>query len=464
VTTASDLMARLATHRSLGAAPTSEHAWLVKHGTFRVYNTGDVANHKGQPATMLSIMLSGHIVVRVDRGAGSHKIIEWRAGDVGGTLPFSRGATPPNDAVAEEPTEMLEIPREDFPELIRECPAVTAVMVHAMIDRARQFTSSDQRDEKLVSLGKLAAGLAHELNNPASAVVRSAKTLTESLAASEVAARRLGAAHLSEAQLAAIDDVRKVCGEPSAQGPLSAIARADREDAIGDWLARHGANEGCAVPLAESGVSLAALDTLARTVTGDALDATLRWIAAGCLVRALSGEIKTAAERIYDLVGAIKGFTYMDHAPTPEPVDIRRGITDTLTMLGTKTRAKSLEVSVRFADDLPRAHAVGAELNQVWMNLIDNAVDAVAVGGHVVVAAGPEMGRVVVRITDDGPGIPPEIQGRIFDPFFTTKGVGKGTGLGLDIVRRLLQRHEGEIEVESRPGRTEFRVALPVAR
>jgi signal transduction histidine kinase len=365
--------------------------------------------------------------------------------------------------VAEEPTELLAIARELLPEMIRECPVVTATLVHAMVDRARQFTSSDLRDDKLISLGKLAAGLAHELNNPASAVVRSAKMLTESLAASETAARQMGAARLSDAQLAAIDAVRTMCGTAPAAAPLSAIARADREDAIGEWLAAHGGNEACAVPLAETGVTLDALDTLAATVTRDALDSALRWIAAGCLVRTLAAEIETAASRIYDLVGTVKRFTYMDRAPTPEPVDIHFGIAETLTMLGAKTRAKSVEVSVDLPNDLPRAQAIGAELNQVWMNLIDNAIDAVAVGGHVTVTAANEMDHVVVRITDDGPGIPPDIQGRIFDPFFTTKGVGKGTGLGLDIVRRLLQRQEGEIGVDSRPGRTEFQVRLPAA-
>jgi signal transduction histidine kinase len=154
----------------------------------------------------------------------------------------------------------------------------------------------------------------------------------------------------------------------------------------------------------------------------------------------------------------------MDHAPTPEPVDIRRGISETLTMLGAKTRSKSVEVSMDFADDLARAHAVGAELNQVWMNLIDNALDAVNPGGHVKVSAVNEMNSVVVRIIDDGPGIPSEIQARIFDPFFTTKGVGKGTGLGLDVVRRLLQRHDGGVSVESVPGRTEFQVRLPAEK
>ena len=242
------------------------------------------------------------------------------------------------------------------------------------------------------------------------------------------------------------------------------MERADHEDAIATWLAAHGANEGCAAPLAETGLTLDALDLLAASVSGSALDVALRWISAGCMVRSLASEIEMASSRIHELVGAVKGFTYMDHAPTPEPVDIRRGIHDTLTMLAAKTREKSAEVSVQLGADLPRAHAVGAELNQVWMNLIDNALDAVARGGHVAVTAEPVRDRVVVRITDDGEGIPPEVIGRIFDPFFTTKGVGKGTGMGLDIVRRLLGRNGGEIEVESRPGHTEFRVRLPAER
>jgi signal transduction histidine kinase len=368
----------------------------------------------------------------------------------------------PNDVVAEEPTEMLAIPPEHLPEMIRECPVITATMVHAMVDRARHITSSDLRDEKLLSLGKLAAGLAHELNNPASAAVRSARMLAEGVAAAESAATTLGAARLSGGQMAAVNGVRELCRASAAASALSAVARADREDAMVAWLAQHDADEACAGPLSETGVPLAALDALATTVGGEALVAALRSIAAGCLVRTLSSELETSASRIYDLVDAVKGFTYMDHAPTPEPVDIRRGISDTLTMLGAKTRAKGTEVSVRFAPDLPRAHAVGAEVNQVWMNLIDNALDAVGQGGHVDVTASREQDRLVVRVTDDGPGIPPEIQGRIFDPFFTTKGVGEGTGLGLDIVRRLVRRHEGEIDVESRPGRTQFRVSLPV--
>ena len=459
-----DLMSRLSQHRSLGKVPVSEHAWLAAHGTLRRYATGDVITAKGEPATKLLVVLVGNFVIRMDRGAGSQKIFEWRGGDVGGVMPYSRVVSPPNDVVAEEPTEALVVPREMLPEMIRECPVITDTLVHAMVDRARQFTSSDLRDEKLISLGKLAAGLAHELNNPASAVVRSAKMLTESLSDAEQATRQLAGAHLSDSQFASIEATRTICTSSETSRALSSAARADREDAIAEWLSDHGASEDHALPLADTGVTVAALDELAASVSGEALDATLRWIAATCVVRALSSEIETAASRIYDLVGAVKGFSYMDHAPTPEPVDIRRGITDTLTMLGAKTRAKSVQVSMNFADDLPRAHGVGAELNQVWMNLIDNALDAVPQGGRVAVTAAPQLDSVVVKIVDDGPGIPQEVQARIFDPFFTTKGVGEGTGLGLDIVRRLLQRHEGEIAVESTPGRTEFQVRLPAEK
>jgi signal transduction histidine kinase len=316
------------------------------------------------------------------------------------------------------------------------------------------------RDEKLISLGKLAAGLAHELNNPASAVVRTSKLLTASLTDAEKAARQLASANLTDEQFALIESARTVCSTGSAPS-LSPMERADREDTITAWLADHGADEDCALTLADTGVSIEALDGLAAKISGDALDGALGWITACCNVRALSSEIETASTRIYDLVSAVKGFSYMDHAPSPEPVDIRKGLTDTVTMLASKTKAKGAQVSLNFADDLPRAYAVGAELNQVWMNLIDNALDAIPQNGRVVIKAERQLKSVVVSITDNGPGIPENIQERIFDPFFTTKTVGAGSGLGLDIVKRLLHRHEGAIDVESSPGRTEFQVRLP---
>jgi signal transduction histidine kinase len=246
-------------------------------------------------------------------------------------------------------------------------------------------------------------------------------------------------------------------------GTFSVVARADREDVIADWMERHGIDDASAAPLSETTVTLEALEELAGQLPADVLPAALQWIAAGYTVRTLAAEIETAARRMHDLVAAIKGFSFMDRAPVAEPVDIRQGILDSLTLLDAKVRGKRVEVSLALPADLPSAHGVGAELNQVWMNLIDNALDAAPPAGHVSVSAVGERDRLVVRIIDDGPGVPPEIQARIFDPFFTTKGVGQGTGLGLDIVRRLLQQHEADITLESVPGRTEFQVRLPVA-
>jgi signal transduction histidine kinase len=459
-----DILTRLAKHRALGHAPPSEHAWLVAHGTRVVYEAGETVTRQGEQALHMIILLEGHVVIRADRGAGAHKVFEWRGGDVGGAMPYSRGASPPRDACAEERTEALAIDKELFAELTRECPVVTAAVVHAMLDRARMFTSSDLRDEKLVSLGKLAAGLAHELNNPASAVVRSSKLLIEGLSGAEEASRILASAGLTPAQFAAIDRARAMCDAARGNAPRTPLERADREDELTDWLADHRATQEYAIPLADTGITPDALDLLAQTVRGEALEASLGWISSCVLVKSLANEIERAAERIHELVGAVKGFSYMDHAPAAEPVDIRRGIADTLTMLSSKSRAKSVTIDVEIPDDVPRVHAVGAELNQVWMNLIDNAIDAVAKGGHIIVRAGRERDRVVVRIIDDGPGVPADIQGRIFDPFFTTKSVGEGTGLGLDIVRRLLQRHDGEISLDSVPGHTEFQVRLEPER
>lgn len=453
-----DLATRLAQHRAIGSAPEEERAWLIEHGDLMKFATGEVITAKGERANKLMVVLSGHIAIRIDRGAGSHKVMEWRAGDVGGLLPYSRVVSPPGNVAAEEPTEILRIKREMMPEMIRECPTLTATLVHAMVDRARQFTSSDLRDEKLLSLGKLAAGLAHELNNPSSAVIRSAKTLNERLSDVEEATRQLAAAKLSDAQIAAIEAARAAS---TGLVSWSTVQRADREDEISAWLSDHDLNDESAAALADTCLAIPTLDKLAENVSGTALEATLQWISAAAAVRTLTSEIGTASSRIHELVAAVKGFSYMDHAPTPEPVDIRRGIMDTFTMLGAKARSKSIKISTTFADDLSRAYAIGAELNQVWMNLVDNAMDAVGVGGHVSVSALNEPDSIVVTVADDGPGIPAEIQGRIFDPFFTTKPVGEGTGLGLDVVRRLLQRHNGSIALESAPGRTVFEIKLP---
>jgi signal transduction histidine kinase len=461
--TAIDIVDQLTEHKTLGSAPREELAWLASHGTVRQLNAGDVLTAKGATVEGLFVLLTGHVAIFVDRGAGRHKVMEWRSGDVTGLLPYSRLVSPPGDNVALEPSVILALHRSHLTAMIHNCHQITSILVHKMVDRARLFTSSALHDEKMISLGKLSAGLAHELNNPAAAIERSAALLQDRLEDAEQAARALGASRLTEPELAAIDAVRVSCLAALALGVLSPIQQAEREDAIADWLADHGLDGSIAGPLAETAVTIEALDQLAEAVSNPPLDAVLRSAASGCSVRGLASEIQDAAMRISGLVQAVKGFTHMDQAAAAEPVDLTLNLDNTVTVLKSKARAKSIAVSVTVEPNLPRVRGFVGELNQVWANLIDNALDAVPDAGRVDVTANRERERVVVRVVDNGPGIPDEIRARIFEPFFTTKPVGGGTGLGLDIVRRLLMHNDAEIEVESRPGRTEFRVSLPLA-
>jgi signal transduction histidine kinase len=411
----------------------------------------------------LFVVLSGHVALSVDRGNGPQKAIEWRAGEVSGVLPYSRLVNPPGDAIAQEPTEILALGREHLRALTHECFEITSILVRVMLDRARLFTSSELHNEKMISLGKLSAGLAHELNNPASAIERSASLLEDRLEDMERATRALGAAQLSDAQLAAIDAIRASCLAKQTQGVRSPLEQSDREEAIADWLAAHQLDTAHAATLADTEVTFEALDQLAAAVSGSALNAVLRWAASGCAVRRLASGIQGAAMRISGLVMAVKGFTHMDQAMVAQSVDLGSSLNNTVTVLNSKAREKSVEVSVELQNDLPLVRGFAGELNQIWGNLIDNALDAVSAAGRVEVHACREHQRVVVRILDDGPGIPSQDLARIFDPFFTTKPIGQGTGLGLDIVRRLVRHNDGAIDVESKPGRTEFRVSLPIA-
>ena len=459
----SPLIARLAEHKTLGSVPREELAWLAEHGILHKLETGEYLERKGIQVEWLHVLLSGHVVLFVDRGSGSQKAIEWYAGEVSGVLPYSRLGSPPGDAIAQEKTELLSLPRGCLRALTHECHEVTTILVHNMLDRARHFTSGDLQNEKMISLGKLSAGLAHELNNPASAIERSAGLLEDRLEEAEAATHALGVARLSDAQLAAVDSIRASCLAKAVQGVRSPVERADREEAIADWLADHGLDTDSAETLADTAVSFEALDQLAATVQGPALDAVLRWAAAGCSVRSLASEIQDAAMRISGLVAAIKGFTHMDQAIVAEPVDLGPSLSNTVAVLRSKARIKSIAVDIELEDGLPRVRGFAGELNQIWGNLIDNALDAVPEGSRIEVLAKRENQRVVVSIVDNGPGIPAGVRERIFEPFFTTKPMGQGTGLGLDIVRRLVGHNEGLIEVESEPGHTEFRVTLPIA-
>ena len=458
-----DLVDRLAALPRLDGVPREELEWLVAHGTFEAHEAGHVLGPKDARIEKLWIVVSGHVAIRVDRGAGPRLVTEWHAGEVTGMLPYSRMKGPPGDNYCAEKTELLAVHEEHFPELVHLCPLFTAYTVHTMLDRARNFNTSALQDEKMVSLGKLAAGLAHELNNPASATKRGANLLLHELSGLDAALRALSAGELTHELVDAIEQVRQLCQtRPDGGVRRSSIEQADREDEIADWLVSHQADPAHAAPLADTAVTVEALDALANAASGEALDAAVRWLAARSATHALAADVEHAATRIYELVGAVKRFTYMDNLAGPESVDVEAGIRDTLRVLDAKVKSKNAHIVLDIEPGLPRVRATGGELNQVWMNLIDNALYAIPESGRLDLIARRELDRVIVRVTDDGPGIPSDILERIFDPFFTSKPPGEGTGLGLDMTRRLVRRYHGDISVESRPGWTEFHVSLLV--
>lgn len=453
------LLARLEAHRTIGGVPRAQLEWLAHVGQLRTLNVGDVLTTSGLPVAGLYVVLDGYLTIRVDRGAGSRLVMEWHGGDVTGLLPYSRLRTPPGNVVAEEPTEVLMLDPSHIAYMIRECHELTAVLVHVMIDRARVFKSNELMDEKLASLGRLAAGLAHELNNPASAVARSSKSLLAELAVLDDATKQFCLLNLSDTQCFSIAALRNERSPVVGSTPLEA---ADREDALTEWLDARGVVGVDLQPLANSAFVPADLDRLREAVGDEKIGTVLTHIAAGQTVRRLATEIGAAAERIHALVAAVKGFTYMDQHATRQPIAIDRGLQDTITVLGSKARARNVTVTLEVEPHLPAVDGFGGELNQVWANLLDNAIDA-SRHGHVRVIASQPLDHVVVRIIDDGPGIPDAVLARVFDPFFTTKPVGEGTGLGLDIARRIVHRHHGLIDVHTGVDGTEFRVTLPVA-
>lgn len=460
---------RLAALPALGGVPRAQLQWLVDHATLHRVEDGTVIRGDGDHGIefALYVLVSGRFSVRVDREGVEREVREVNAGGITGQLPFSRMTTPSGYLVADGPVEFLSISTADFRELTRECFEFTSMCVHEMLDRVRVFKADDKRLEKMAALGRLSAGLAHELNNPASGAARAAGEMDAAREELKAAARAVGEAGFVGGAATALEALQAAAAEVAtkASGRFSPLDRADLEDRVVEWLEERGLDPALAYPLAEAGVGVEALDEAAARLDGRRLEVALRYAAADAAARELIRRVASAAGRIHSLVAAVKKHTHMDRGPAVESIALGDHLADAVELMGAKAAERGLSLELERDDDAPPVHGSVAELNQVWMNLLDNAIAAAASAIRISVEGDRGRGRVVVRVVDDGPGIPEEDRERVFEPFFTTRDVGAGRGLGLDVVRSVVLSHRGLVELDSAPGRTEFRVTLPaVAR
>lgn len=440
-----------------------ELSWLAMRMELRQYNPGDIIIEEGSPADHMQVLLEGETRGQRERVVGDGRTYSARAPYVTGLLPYSRLKEIPLTIRAMTPAMIAKLPSVHFSEMLERLPVLQPRLVALLADRIRETTRMDQQREKLTALGKLSAGIAHELNNPSAAVRNAALNLKEVVRALRIAGLHLDKRGLASADRIFLAHIECDWAKDHAPAALDSLERSDREEAVGDWLERQGVTNArqLAPDLVDAGCDLETLGKLASRFDPETLGDVITRLTASFTLNRLVEQIDSGTSRIGDLVRAVKQYSYMDQSPEQE-IDVHDGLENTLIMLHYRLK-HGVELVREYDRSIPRICARGSELNQVWTNLIDNAIDAMNGRGELVLRTAAEFGGVLVEIRDSGPGIPPELRDRIFEPFFTTKPVGEGTGLGLDAVYRIVQKHRGQVQVESAPGRTSFRVRLPFA-
>jgi signal transduction histidine kinase len=426
---------------------------------------GDVLAEQGEVPEGVILLFEGTAQAllidpgRTERVGGRHVAPTWM-----GAIAALTGGPLGVRMQAETACRMALIEAEKFQRLALAQPAVHQRVMQQVAPVMSRLTAIERNRERLASLGTMAAGLAHELNNPAAAARRAAAQMAEALDVLSTTIRRFVESGMERDQVVGLLALYEQAVDGSAaRGALDALDAADAEDALLDRLERLGVAEPwrLAEPLATAGVDAGWVDRLAAQA-GPATDAALGWVAASLTARGLAAELEESTRRMSGLVGAVKSYAYLDRGEIVE-VDLHEGLETTLVVLGHKLKHTAIEVVRDYDRSLPKLTVRASELNQVWTNLLDNAIDALGDGGTITIATRRDGDTALVEISDDGPGIAPEIRERIFDSFFTTKDVGQGTGIGLATAQRIVvEGHEGALTVDSEPGRTTFRVRLPL--
>lgn len=438
-------------------------AWLIEHGEELRLRANEVYLREGEVADRLVVVLEGELHARVEGAGADGQVYVIPQGTISGKLPFSRMTNYGATIRAVAPSRVFWLDVKHFPEMMQRFPDLLQRLVEVLSDRVREVTRVDERHDKLMALGQLSAGLAHELNNPASAARRAAEHLGERLQTLNTLCLTLSHQTLTDEQIVFLTKFQKEAAECLTAAPaLDPLAESECEEEVASWLEEHQITDGwkLAPTFARAGLHQEELEKLAGCLKGQALNDALRWLEASWSAQELVKEIEQSMTRISDLVRAIKEYSYMDRAALQE-VDVHQGLENTLIILNHKLK-RGVEVIREYAPELPRITAYGGALNQIWTNLIINAVEAMNGRGKLRIRTSLKPDHILVEINDNGPGIPPDIQGRIFEPFFTTKPQGEGTGLGLDTVYRIVRKHHGEIRFQSEPGDTCFQVRLPL--
>lgn len=449
-----------------GNVPREQLEWLASKGKIVTFQDGEKIFTMGDPIDDLRIFLKGAASLYMERGGSLQYFDAIEQYEISGRLPYSRmkGAAVHSKAMGE--TVVFSLHKDLFPEMVRNNYELTEVLVHAMTDRVREFTNFQQQNDKMVALGKLSAGLAHELNNPSAAVIRGAHELKKHLS-------NLPEKFKSVIRIKTTDETVDFVNELlfskiKAYQPhsLSLAARTKKEDEIIGWLEDHDIEEGfmMAETFAEYCFTIQDFESLNKVVRPEDMNPIINWLYQVLTTERLVQEMEEASRRINSLVTSIKSYTHMDQAPEKQPADVHEGIRNTLTLLNHKIKRSQVNLVLEFQENLPKSRIYVSAMNQVWMNLVDNALDALEGRPEASLRIKTEKDRefIIVTIIDNGPGIPADIQDKIFDPFFTTKPIGKGTGLGLEMVRQIIRQHNGKVDVKSIPGKTEFRVCFPI--
>ena len=459
----------------LADLPDADLAWIAERCDERTLAAGDTLFTAGETAEWMCFALEGTIEAQRKTGNVAGPTFAFRQGTVFGVVPYSRMTTYQGTGRALVPSRVALFPRGEFDALLARVPVLGSRFAALMADRVRDTTKRDQQFEKLTALGRLSAGLAHELNNPASAARRSASEARRRAADASTHAAEMAVA-LAEATAdpevrdgwcGAIERMREGAAARPRDPNEDPLDRADREQALGDWLESVGtpAPWDLAPTFADAGITVADLQGVIDPLPEPARASALAWCEAAVATDLLLATVEHATARIAELVNAVKTYTHMDRAMVPSPVDVREGLDITLALFAHKLRDRRVALVRELPPDVPPVRGYAGELNHVWTNLVDNAIDAVpAEGGQVSVRLRRDGERVVVEVEDNGGGVPADVRDRIWEPFFTTKEVGRGTGLGLDIARHIVvEQHGGTIDLETRPGRTVFTVQLPMS-